>query len=90
MKGAFAMDPKVREENIKRKKMKSMLKELRKPVYKQQLEKLHPSLKQDIEDENIKILEALLEAAEEKYYKAPDMILSGQQASRRSQQLNNN
>lgn len=35
-RGLFQMDPKIKEESMKRKKMKQMLRELRKPAYKNQ------------------------------------------------------
>lgn len=74
-KNMFQVDPRVREDNIRRKKMKQLLKELRKPAYRNVQVKLHPSLRpQDTDDENIQILEALLKA-EEKEFKQPELIV---------------
>ena len=45
-KGLFQVDPKVKEAGVKRQKMKQMIKELRKPAYRNQQVKLHPTLRQ--------------------------------------------
>ncbi len=68
--------------------MKQLLKELRRPAYKSQQAKLHPSLKQGLEDENTQILHALLEA-EEKDYKPPtDLVIEAPQTKLESPTAN--